>query len=154
MKIADVNEFYSTRGGGVRTYVDQKLDASAAAGLKTYIIAPGPEDKREPRKGGEVIWVKSPPLPLDSRYHIFWRSNAVHAVLNELRPEMVEASSTWRGAWIAAKWRGEAQKSLFLHQDPVAVYPHSFLSPAIREDVVDRMCFWFWSYLRNLSSNF
>ena len=41
MKVADVSEFYSEQGGGVRTYVLQKLAASARLGHETVIIAPG-----------------------------------------------------------------------------------------------------------------
>ena len=42
MHIVDVSEFYSDFGGGVRTYVRQKLEASARAGIRTTILAPGP----------------------------------------------------------------------------------------------------------------
>jgi len=42
VKIVDVAEFYAERGGGVRTYVNQKLAAAAAAGHEAVVIAPGP----------------------------------------------------------------------------------------------------------------
>ena len=154
MRLVDISEFFSDFGGGVRTYAHQKLDAAAGAGVKLTIIAPGPADRRETRLGGEIIWVRSPNLPFDHRYHLFADMRPVHALLDELAPDFVEASSTWRGAWMAAKWRGDAARALFLHQDPVAVYPHTFLSPALNEDLVDRLCFWFWCYLRNLAQDF
>ena len=154
MRIADICEFYSEHGGGVKTYIDQKLDAAARLGQWVSIIAPGPEDRREPRHGGEVIWVKSPTLAPDPRYHIFWRSAPVHQVLDELRPDLVEASSTWRGAWIAADWRHAAPRTLFAHQDPVAVYPQTFLTPFLSAGAVDKLCFWFWAYLRRLTEKF
>lgn len=74
MKLADINEFYSDFGGGVKTYVRQKLDVSAALGRKTTIIATGPHDRRENVSGSEIIWVRSPILPPDPRYHVFWNS--------------------------------------------------------------------------------
>ena len=154
MRIADICEFYSEHGGGVKTYIDQKLDAAARLGQWVSIIAPGPEDRRETRPGGEVIWVKSPTLAPDPRYHIFWRSEPVHQVLDELRPDLVEASSTWRGAWIAADWDNPAPRTLFAHQDPVAVYPQTFLTPFLSAGVVDKLCFWFWAYLRRLTDKF
>ncbi|MEO0879452.1 MAG: glycosyltransferase [Pseudomonadota bacterium] len=154
MKLVDVCEFFSDFGGGVRTYVHQKLETCAKVGWETTIIAPGPADRREKRLGGEIIWVRSPVLPVDSRYHMFWRAGPIHSLLSEIRPDVVEGSSTWRGGWIAAKWRGDAMKSLFLHQDPVAVYPHSVLSPPLSRERVDQFCFWFWGYLRRLSSHF
>jgi alpha-1,6-mannosyltransferase len=43
---------------------------------------------------------------------------------------------------------------LFLHLDPVAVYPQTFLGGALGPDRVDRMFGWFWSYLRRLNACF
>lgn len=154
MQIADVCEFYSDHGGGVKTYVDQKLEAAARLGQSISIIAPAGEDRREERLGGKIYWVKSPTLAPDPRYHIFWRSAPVHEILDEINPDLVEASSTWRGAWIASKWRAETPKVLFSHQDPVAVYPQTFLTPMLSAERVDQLCFWFWFYLRQLTSNF
>ncbi|MEM9170403.1 MAG: glycosyltransferase, partial [Pseudomonadota bacterium] len=99
-------------------------------------------------------WVRSPLLPFDPRYHLFQRAKPIHEILDEIRPDIVEGSSTWRGGWIAAGWRGDATKALFLHQDPVAVYPHSLMSPPLDEKRVDQICFWFWWYLRRLSNRF
>lgn len=152
--LVDVSEFYSEFGGGVRTYVRQKLAASARAGVRTTIIAPGPSDRRQTHEGGEIIHVRSPTLPFDHRYWIFGDMRSVHALLDTLKPDVVEASSSWQGARIVAGWRGEAAKSLFLHQDPVAVYPHSLFSPPLSEARVDQLCFWFWAYLRRLASRF
>ncbi|MEM6415753.1 MAG: glycosyltransferase [Pseudomonadota bacterium] len=158
MRIVDISEFFSDHGGGVRIYVHQKLEAYAKAGIEAAIIAPGAEDRREARSGGEIIWVRSPTLAFDHRYHLFGRAQPVFDLLDELKPHILEASSTWRGGWIAARWRGDAKKpalkSLFLHQDPVAVYPHSLFSPFIDESRLDRVFSWFWEYLRRLSDHF
>lgn len=154
MRVADISEFFSDFGGGVRTYVHQKLEAASKSGIAMTIIAPGPADRREKRLGGEIIWVRSPVLPLDHRYHLFARKKPAHALLDELRPDFVEGSSTWRGAWIARSWPGPAQRALFLHQDPVAVYPQSFLSPALKTERVDQIFAGFWRYLAKLSSGF
>ncbi len=154
MKLVDINEFYSDFGGGVKTYVRQKLDASAALGWETTIIAPGPHDRRETVSGGEIIWVRSPILRPDPRYHVFWNSAPVHQLLDEIRPDVIEGSSAWRGGWIASGWGGKAAKALVVHQDPVAVYPQTFLSPLLSEHRVDQLCFWFWRYMRNLSKHY
>lgn len=156
MRLVDISEFFSDFGGGVKTYVHQKLEACAAAGCEATIIAPGPADRRERRLGGEIIWVASPTLPFDHRYHIFSRTKPVHDLLDEIRPDIVEGSSTWKGGWMAGSWAGNphAVRALFLHQDPVAVYPHSLLSPALREAHVDKLFGWFWWYLKRLSENF
>ncbi len=154
MRIVDISEFFSDFGGGVRTYAHQKLEASSKAGIRTIIIAPGPADRREKRLGGEIYWVRSPVLPLDHRYHLFADMRPVHAILDEVSPHLIEGSSPWRGGWMAAQWRGPAARALFLHQDPVAVYPQSLFSPAIDIKTIDKLCFWFWSYLRHLARHF
>lgn len=154
MRLVDVSEFFSDFGGGVRTYAHQKLEAAARAGIEATIIAPGPADRRERRHGGEIFWVRSPVLPFDHRYHLFANLRPIHALLDELRPDLVEGSSTWRGGWAAATWKGAAARALFLHQDPVAVYPQSLMSPAISAERVDRLFIWFWRYMRRLSARF
>lgn len=154
MKIADIAEFYSEQGGGVRTYVRAKLAASERAGHEMLIIAPGKADTEEVLPGGKIIWVKAPPIPFDPRYHIFTRGDGVRAVLEREQPDVVEGSSPWRGGWIAAKWRGPAVKSLIMHADPVAVYPHTVFDQMISRPTIDRMFGWFWSYLRRLNANF
>jgi alpha-1,6-mannosyltransferase len=154
MRLVDICEFFSEFGGGVKTYAHEKLAASAACGVATTIIAPGPADRRERRLGGEIIFVRSPILPFDHRYHMFSDLRPLHALLQELAPDVVEGSSPWRGGWAAATWRGPAARALFLHQDPIAVYPQSLLSPLISADRVDALCGWFWAYLRRLSAKF
>ncbi|WP_321395635.1 glycosyltransferase [Emcibacter sp.] len=154
MKLVDIAEFYSEQGGGVRTYIHQKLQAAAELGHDCVIIAPGPENREEERPGGRIIWVEAPPIPVDKRYHLFWKSDEVFRILDREQPDVVEGSSPWRGGWIAAKWPGETVKSFFFHQDPVAVYPHTFLDGLFGSETIDRMFFWFWAYLRKLGRHF
>lgn len=154
MKIVDVAEFYAEQGGGVRTYVNQKLEAGRAAGHEVVVIAPGPEDREEERLGGRVLWVKGPPMPFDPRYFVLYREAAVHALLDRERPDVVEGSSPWSGGWFAARWRGEAVKTFIFHQDPVAVYPQTFLGRTLGADRVDRLFGWYWAYLRRLARHY
>lgn len=154
MKIADITEFYSEHGGGVRTYVTQKLEASARMGHETIIVAPGAADREERLPGGKIVWVKAPVLPVDRRYHIFTRARGVWDVLDREQPDIVEGSSPWRGGWIASGWQGQATKVLVMHADPVAVYPHTLLGRVMNGPRIDRLFGWFWSYLRNLNQGF
>ena len=154
MKIVDVAEFYAERGGGVRTYIHQKLEAGRAAGHEVVIIAPGPEDAEEHRLGGRILWVKGPPLPPDPRYYVLYRQSAVHALLEREQPDVVEGSSPWTGGWFAANWRGDALKTFIYHQDPVAVYPETYLDALMSPRGINRLFAWYWAYLRRLSMHF
>jgi alpha-1,6-mannosyltransferase len=154
MKIIDVAEFYAELGGGVRTYINQKLEAGARAGHEVVVVAPGPEDGEEERSGGRICWVKGPPMPLDPRYYVLWREEAVHRILDREAPDVVEGSSPWSGGWFVARWSGRAVKTFIFHQDPVAVYPQTFLGHHLGIDRVDQMFSWYWAYLRSLSARF
>ena len=154
MKIADISAFYSEQGGGVRTYVQQKLKASARLGHTTVIIAPGRESREEPYPGGKIIWVKAPVLPVDKRYHMFLSSTEVTRILDREQPDVVEGSTPWYAGWMAGRWRGSAVKSLVMHADPVAVYAHTLLGARLGIPRVDRLFGWFWRYLRRLAAPF
>jgi alpha-1,6-mannosyltransferase len=154
MKIVEICEFYSPTGGGVRNYIHQKLEAAARLGHELTVIAPGAETWIEEKLGSRIAWVKSPPLPFDKNYRMFWRARDIWRVLDAVSPDVVEASSPWRAGWIAANWQGAAAKCLFMHVDPVAVYPHTLLDRIFARDRIDRMFGWFWSYLRELNGRF
>jgi alpha-1,6-mannosyltransferase len=154
VRIVDISEFYSQTGGGVRSYVDQKFRAAAALGHYLTVIAPGRENKIETRAGGKLVWIESPQLPFDSNYRMFWRADPVWRVIDDEAPDVVEGSSPWRGGWIAARWKGPAAKMLFMHADPVAVYPQTLLDGLLAPSTIDRLFGWYWSYLRSLNASF
>lgn len=154
MRVVDVAEFYSPTGGGVRTYIDRKFEAAAQLGHELFVIAPGPRDHFEPRPAGGVIQVRAPRLPFDANYHVFWDAEPVHRQLEKLEPDLVEASSPWRGAGIVADWAGRAPRAMFMHADPVASYPQRWLAPIASPQQIDQLFGWFWSYLRKLTGRF
>lgn len=154
MRIAEIAEFYAPNGGGVRTYIDRKFHAAADAGHELFVLAPGPRDAFEPRPGGGVVWIKAPTLPFDANYHLFWEPQPVHDILDQLRADVVEASSPWKGAWIAAAWKGEARRALFMHADPISSYPQRWFSGVTSHERIDRMFDGFWRYLARLSHQF
>jgi len=154
VKIVDISEFYSPTGGGVRHYVDQKFIAAERHGHSLTVIAPGPKNHVETRNGCKLVWVESPQLPFDRNYHMFWRAPAVWRVLDAEKPDVVESSTPWRGAWIAARWQSRATKMLFMHADPIAVYPQTLLARVMTPATIDGLFGWFWSYLRRLNASF
>ncbi|MGA8260465.1 MAG: glycosyltransferase [Arenicellales bacterium] len=154
MKIVDIAEFYSDQGGGVKTYILQKLEHAARLGVSVDIVAPGAENATRHVSSGRIIWVKSPVHPVDRRYYAFARAAPVHEVIDSVRPDVVEGSSPWRGGWIAGSWRGSALRSHFIHSDPVASYPHTYLGRRIGYDRTDKLFSWFWAYLRRLDRLF
>lgn len=154
MRVVDVAEFYSPTGGGVRTYIDRKFEVAARLGCEFFVIAPGAQDSFEPRASGGVVQVRAPRLPFDANYRMFWDAAPVHRQLDALAPDLVEASSPWRGAAIVANWPTRTPRAMFVHADPVASYPQRWLAPLASPERIDQLFGWFWSYLRGLTSRF
>lgn len=155
MHIVDVAEFYAPLGGGVKTYIHEKLAYAAQNGIRMTIIAPGRENRIEDRGSGRIHYVKSPAIPIDRRYHLFSGARPIHRLLDELAPDIVEASSPWRAAAIVAGWKGPvadgAKKALVMHADAVAAHPQTWFRNILSPRAVDRACFWYWARLRRLS---
>ncbi|MEY1660507.1 hypothetical protein AB7669_31415, partial [Pseudomonas aeruginosa] len=83
MRIVDVNEIYSPTGGGVRTYIDRKIEVLASMGHELIVLAPGREDRIEERPGGGAIhYIKAPGMPFDSNYGLFWDAEPIHRRLD------------------------------------------------------------------------
>lgn len=154
MKIVDVSESYSERGGGVRTYVHHKFAAAARAGHELVVVAPGYHNREDKVEGGRIVWVKGPRSPFDNRYGLFTRSKPIHEILDREHADVVEGSSPLGGGRAVSKWRGRAKKSFVFHTDPVAVWPETFLAPRLGFARVDRWSRPIWSGLRTLSAGY
>lgn len=155
MKIVDVSAFYTPAGGGVKTYVDQKLRAFTARGHEIVVIVPSASDRIEHRgDGARIIHVASPAMPLDRRYRYFADATAVHAILDVERPDVIEASSPWRTASIVAGWPGHARRALIMHADPLAAYAYRWFGPVVDRATIDRQFQWFWNHLRRNARRF
>jgi alpha-1,6-mannosyltransferase len=154
MKIVDVSEFYSPTGGGVRAYVETKFKMAARLGHELAVIAPGKTKHVEPRDGGKIVWLETPQLPFDKNYRTFWGAADVLAAIDAEKPDVLEGSSPYTGGYYAAKWQGDAVKMLFMHADPVAVYPQTLLAGKLKPATIDRLFGWYWSYLNRLNRRY
>lgn len=155
MRIVDVCAFYAPEGGGVRTYVDAKLKAAARFGHEMIVVAPGDrEEVIERGPGAVLVTVPSPKLPVDRRYRYFNDQQALNRVLDEWRPDHVEASSPWSSATMVGRWQGGATRSLVMHSDPLAAYAYRWLGGIAPISAIDRGFGWFWRHLRGLGRMF
>jgi alpha-1,6-mannosyltransferase len=155
MKIVDVCAFYSTKGGGVRTYVERKLRAGSAAGHEIVIIAPSNENRVEERgPGARIRHIEAPRFPLDRNYHYFDDAEALHALLDKEKPDFVEASSPWRSAAMVAEWQGSAPRALIMHADPLAAYAYRWFEGLAKRPTIDKSFDWFWRHLRRLDDQY
>jgi alpha-1,6-mannosyltransferase len=109
MKILDVTEFYSERGGGVRSHLALKSHVLCQLGHEHVVVAPGGEDRddlvgevggRLARQGGRarVLRVRGPASPYDSTYHLLLRFDKIAAIVARERPDVLEIHSPYLAA--------------------------------------------------------
>jgi alpha-1,6-mannosyltransferase len=154
MRIVDVCAFYSPSGGGVKTYVERKLRAGAMAGHEVIILAPSDSEQVQEANGGRIVMMPARRFPLDRRYSYFHDEQSLHAMLDRLQPDLVEASSPWASAAMVARWRGGAPRSLIMHADPLSAYAYRWFGPVLSREAIDRGFDWFWRHLRRLDESF
>lgn len=155
MRIVDVCAFYTPAGGGVKTYVEQKLRAGPAAGHEIVIIAPGEADRvTEVAPGAVIATIAAARFPLDRNYHYFDDEERLHAALNAWAPDLLEVASPWTSAAMVARWQGSAPRALIMHSDPLSAYAYRWLQILWSHEAIDRRFDWYWRHLRRLNRTF
>jgi alpha-1,6-mannosyltransferase len=155
MKIVDVCAFYSPQGGGVKTYIEQKLAIGPSLGHEIIILAPG--DKHaviERGPAARIVTIPSPRFPLDRKYWYFADEPALHQALADLAPDFVEVSSPWRSPAMVARWPGQVPRSLVMHADPLSAYAYRWLEPVLSRETIDKRFAPFWVHLREMGTAF
>ncbi|HEX7791267.1 MAG TPA: glycosyltransferase [Afipia sp.] len=155
MKIVDVCAFLSPSGGGVKTYIEQKLAIGPQLGHDITIIAPGDRHEVFERgKGARIVTLPSPRFPLDRKYWYFADEPALHAALDAAEPDFVEVSSPWRSANVVARWPGRVPRALIMHADPLSAHFYRWFEPLFARTTIDRGFEPFWAHLRELGRSF
>ncbi|WP_314715402.1 glycosyltransferase [Sphingobium yanoikuyae] len=155
MRIVDVCAFYSPLGGGVKTYVRHKMRAGPRLGHEIIVLVPSIQPGVEiVGPGARIEYVEGKPFPLDKRYNYFYDEAALHAKLNALKPDFVEASTPWSSAGIVARWRTDVPRSLIMHADPLGNYAYRWFRGVASRPMIDRGFEWFWQRLRRLDERF
>ena len=152
MKIVDVTEFWSERGGGVRAYLTQLLREGKARGHEVAVIAPGPRDEVQSLEGGRVIRLRGPAMPYDPTYHALWDVREIRAAIRREAPDVLQASSPYVAALVATSVRDVALHSLVIHSDFIDTYARPVLSRAFGERATDLALSPPWAALRALTA--
>lgn len=148
MKILDLCEFYSERGGGVRSYLSKMFPAAAARGHELVIVAPGAADAVEEVPGGRTVRYASPRMPYDPTYFAPIRVDRMRALVHEERPDVLQISSPFLPAAVARTLRGVPVKVYVYHSDPIGCYlrplAQRLLDPARAERALEPA----WAWMR------
>jgi len=154
MRVVDLAEFYSERGGGVRSYLDRFLLAFDALGHEAMVVAPGPRDEvTHVGRRSRIVRYRGPALPYDATYHAPLRLDRARAIVRELRPDVLQVSSPFAPAWIAATLPDVPLRTYVYHSDPINTFVRKVSQPlgaAVRRAALGTA----WKYMRATCNTF
>ena len=155
MKICDLTQIYSPRGGGVRSYLEAKRRYIRDHTPHEHLtIVPGA--RTEQVEGGRTqVWTVAGPLVnRTSRYRWMLDLPALLRILYDQHPEVVEAGDPYHAAMISRNWANRRGSDFYM-------FYHSHFPDAMLRTVLKFAGSWArgWvekvagDYLRNMSQN-
>jgi alpha-1,6-mannosyltransferase len=134
MRVLDLAEFYSERGGGVRSYLDRMLHHAGELGHEAIVVAPGPRDEdRAVGSRGRIVRYRAPKMPYDPSYNAPIAIGRMRALVRELAPDVLQVSSPFVPAWVARSLEVPLA-SYVHHSDPIGCY----VTPLARKHLLAR----------------
>jgi alpha-1,6-mannosyltransferase len=152
MRILDLCEFFSERGGGVRSYLQRMGMAARAAGHSLTVVAPGRSHEVVEHAGFQLIRYAAPAMPYDATYRVPWRIDVMRRVVMEQRPDVVQISSPFAPALAAGSLGASFLRVYVHHSDPIGCYLRPVLRRALAPNAADCIEHAAWSWHRKLSS--
>jgi len=131
MKFLDISSFYSERGGGVRTYHNEKIRFFEASERYEYVmIVPSPRYTFERRGKTRIYGVRGFPVSADGVYRQLFDVVTMKAILHNERPDVVEVGSCYLDNWLALAGALTRRPIMsgFYHAD----FPDSYMALAAR----------------------
>ena len=162
MKIVDITEFYSERGGGVRSHLTSRGHFLCQLGHDHTVIAPGPRDE-DAASGSHVaqagsarvIRIAGPAVPYDPSYHWLVRFDKIRARVRARSPDVLEAHSPYLGmAAVVACGRMAPVRTAFWHADHVSAYVEPALRTMVPPATARRLSAPLWQGMRALLAPF
>jgi alpha-1,6-mannosyltransferase len=144
MRVLDLAEFYSERGGGVRSYLDKLLRYAGPLGHEVIVVAPGPRDEEtRVAEGGRIVRYAAPRMPYDPSYHAPVGVLRMRALVRELAPDVLQLSSPFVPSWVGATIKVPLRAYVY-HSDPIGCYVAPLAQSAAGR-LLERAA---WSYMK------
>lgn len=142
LKIVDITEFYSERGGGIRSHLTNRGQFLSDHQHSHVVIAPGPRDEDAPLVSNDaasrysrsrLVRFAGPSLPYDRTYHLLHRVDKIRRRVRDEQPDVIEAHSLYlaTAAVLACGRRPGRLHTAFWHSDHVGVHVESFLTKRV-----------------------
>ncbi|HEX8372849.1 MAG TPA: glycosyltransferase [Chthoniobacterales bacterium] len=130
LKICDLTQFYSPVSGGVKRYVQEKVNflREHRPDCEHVLIIPGERTERIVEPQRRIYTIKSPLISKTSRYRMLLNLGAIEDVIEQERPSIIESGDPYQVAWKALA-TGEALRI------PVVAFYHSHFPEAYLRSV-------------------
>jgi alpha-1,6-mannosyltransferase len=131
LKVIDISEFYSERGGGIRSHLEVRGQFLCKLGHDHVVIAPGPRNEETiknasnaPGGSARVVRLRGRSLPYDRTYHLLAHFHKIRLRVRAERTDVIEAHSPYLGAAaVLACGRDAAPvRTAFWHADHIGTY--------------------------------
>lgn len=101
VKICDVTQFYSPLSGGVKRYVNEKIDyiERHSPDDSHLLIVPGSKTEIQTNGRSTTYFIRSPLVSRRSRYRALLNLSTVEEALHRERPDIIESSDPYQIAW-------------------------------------------------------
>lgn len=147
MKILDLCEFYSERGGGVGSYLNRLISAGNERGHEVIVVAPGPRTETITVGQARVIRYRAPAMPYDNTYHWPYRIDRMRAIVKAEKPDVLQLSSPFIPAAAAATLKAKVRAYVY-HSDPIGCYAEYRLKQSLWGPVSDWALAAAWAWMR------
>ncbi len=103
MKICDLTQFYSPVSGGVKRYVQEKVDylRRERPDCEHILIIPGEKTERIVEPQRRIYTIKSPLISRTSRYRMLINLGEIENIIELERPHIIESGDPYQVAWKA-----------------------------------------------------
>ncbi len=103
MKYCDLTQFYSPVSGGVKRYIQEKVEfiRNHRPEDSHVLVVPGERDECIESRQARIYTIASPLLNRTSRYRALLNLSAVEEVLELEKPDLIESGDPYQMAWKA-----------------------------------------------------
>jgi alpha-1,6-mannosyltransferase len=119
-----VTTFYGPESGGVKTYLDAKMEALAGSDVVHRLVVPGEEHGTHRVRDSRVYRVGAPSIPFSPGYRLLTSPRTLERILAREEPDVVEIGSPFVTPFLVRRARGDREFRTvgFYHSDLLRTY--------------------------------
>ncbi|RYZ09689.1 MAG: glycosyltransferase [Myxococcales bacterium] len=151
LRILDLCEFFSERGGGVRSYLERMGRAALAAGHELTVVAPGAAAGVTQHEGMRLVRYAAPRMPYDATYRVPWRLDLMKRWVRESRADVVQISSPFGPALAARLLDDDCVRVYVHHSDPIGCYVRPVLDRTLPTAFSECIEYAAWAWHRRIT---